>query len=91
MPGTGRLRLTWPRLVLLGPAAIIVASVARFSPPNYALEPLYTDHLQHEYSAWAFLHIGLRIFDTRKATGATSTPPTFTCSGSSCRASTRPD
>jgi hypothetical protein len=66
MPGTGRLRLTRPWLVLLGAAAVIVASVARFSPPNYALDPLYTDHLQHEYSAWAFLHIGLRIFDTPK-------------------------
>ena len=54
-------------LALLGAAALVVASVARFQRPNYALDPAYTDHLQHEYSAWAFLHIGLRIFDTPKS------------------------
>src|SRR5207253_304039 len=48
-------------------AAIVVASVVRFPRPNYALDPRYTDHLQHEYSAWAFLHIGLRIYDTPKS------------------------
>jgi len=60
-------RLTPLRLAFLGAAAVVVASVVRFPRPNYALDPLYTDHLQHEYSAWAFLHIGLRIFDTPKS------------------------
>jgi hypothetical protein len=59
-------RLTWPRLTILGAIGFVVASVMRFPRPNFALEPIYTDHLQHEYSAWAFLHIGLRIFDTPK-------------------------
>src|SRR5215467_11841776 len=60
-------RLTRTRLALLGAAALVVASVVRFDRPNYALDPAYSDHLQHEYSAWAFLHIGLRIFDTAKS------------------------
>jgi hypothetical protein len=51
---------------VLGGVALVVASVPRFARPNYVLEPMYTDHLQHEYSAWAFLHIGLRVFDTPK-------------------------
>jgi hypothetical protein len=54
-------------VVLLGAAMIVAASVSRFSRPNYTLDPIYTDHLQHEYSAWAFLHIGVRIFDTPKS------------------------
>jgi hypothetical protein len=60
-------RLTRMRLALLGAASVVVASVVRFPRPNYVLDPVYTDHLQHEYSAWAFLHIGLRIFDTPKS------------------------
>jgi hypothetical protein len=60
-------RLTRTRLALLGAAALVVASVVRFPRPNYVLDAVYTDHLQHEYSAWAFLHIGLRIFDTPKS------------------------
>ena len=60
-------RLTPLRLAFLGAAAVVVASVVRFPRPNYVLDPVYTDHLQHEYSAWAFLHIGLRIFDTPKS------------------------
>jgi hypothetical protein len=59
--------LTRTRLALLGGAALVIASVVRFQRPNYVLDPVYTDHLQHEYSAWAFLHIGLRIFDTPKS------------------------
>jgi len=62
-----RARLTRTRLALLGAAALVIASVVRFPRPNYVLDPVYTDHLQHEYSAWAFLHIGLRIFDTPKS------------------------
>jgi hypothetical protein len=65
-PLTGA-RLTRTRLALFGAAALVVGSVVRFPRPNYVLDPLYSDHLQHEYSAWAFLHIGLRIFDTPKA------------------------
>jgi hypothetical protein len=65
-PLTGT-RLTRTRLALLGAAALVVASVVRFPRPNYVLDPVYSDHLQHEYSAWAFLHIGLRIFDTPKS------------------------
>ncbi len=45
-------------------AVAIALSTIRFAGPNHTLEPIYTDHLQHEYSAWAFLHIGFRIFDT---------------------------
>ena len=63
----GRAHLTRVRIALLGAAVIVAASVVRFPRPNYALDPVYTDHLQHEYSAWAFLHIGLRIFDTPKS------------------------
>ena len=65
--GIASLRPTWPRIAVLTGIACVVASVPRFARPNYALEPIYTDHLQHEYSAWAFLHIGLRIFDTPKS------------------------
>jgi hypothetical protein len=54
------------RVAVVAAAVLVVVSVARFDPPNYALDPVYTDHLQHEYSAWAFLHIGTRIFDTPK-------------------------
>jgi hypothetical protein len=61
------LRLTRPRAALLGAIVLLLASVPRFDRPNYALDPVYSDHLQHEYSAWAFLHIGLRIFDTAKS------------------------
>jgi hypothetical protein len=66
-PRLAGVRLTRMRLALLGAAAVVVASVVRFPRPNYVLDPVYTDHLQHEYSAWAFLHIGLRIFDTPKS------------------------
>jgi hypothetical protein len=60
-------RPTRTRLALLGAAAVVAASVVRFPRPNYVLDPIYSDHLQHEYSAWSFLHIGLRIFDTPKS------------------------
>src|SRR5439155_21377555 len=63
----GAARLTRVRVALLGATAIVLASVVRFPRPNYALDPIYTDHLQHEYSAWPFLHIGVRIFDTPKS------------------------
>lgn len=45
-------------------AALVALSVTRFGGPHYTLEPQYTDHLHHEYGAWAFLHIGFGIFDT---------------------------
>jgi hypothetical protein len=45
-------------------ALLVALSVVRFRSPTYALEPFYTDHMQHEYSAWAFLHIGFRVFST---------------------------
>src|SRR5436190_22079590 len=66
-PRLARARLTRMRLAVLGAAAVVIASVVRFPRPNCVLEPLYTDHLQHEYSAWAFLHIGLSIFDMPKS------------------------
>jgi hypothetical protein len=49
---------------LVAAAAIVavVASVVRFAPPTYTVEPGWTDHMQHEYDAWAFLQIGFRIF-----------------------------
>jgi hypothetical protein len=50
--------------VTLGVAVLVGLSVARFAAPNYTIESSYSDHLQHEYSSWAFLHIGFRIFDT---------------------------
>src|SRR5207237_1183122 len=50
--------------VVAGAAVLVGLSAARFAAPNYTLEPSYTDHLLHEYSSWAFLHIGFRIFDT---------------------------
>jgi hypothetical protein len=64
MPAPAGLSRT--RLAVIGAVVVVVVSAARFNPPNYALDPVYTDHLQHEYSAWAFLHIGTRIFDTPK-------------------------
>lgn len=50
--------------VAVGMAALVGLSAMRFAAPNYTLESSYTDHLQHEYSSWAFLHMGFRIFDT---------------------------
>jgi hypothetical protein len=55
-------RLSAQRVALIAAVVLVLLSVPRFSPPTYALEWFYTDHLQHEYSAWAFLHIGPRIF-----------------------------
>jgi hypothetical protein len=45
-------------------ALLVAASVARFDRPGYVVEHFYTDQFRHEYAAWAFLHIGLRVFDT---------------------------
>jgi hypothetical protein len=36
----------------------------RIRGPHHTLEPGYTDHLRHEYAAWAFIHIGPRVWDT---------------------------
>lgn len=57
-------RVRSPAGVATGAALLVALSVARFGAPNHTLESLYTDHLQHEYSSWAFLHIGFRIFNT---------------------------
>jgi hypothetical protein len=53
-----------PRGAVVVAAVLVGLSVARFAAPHYTVEPLYTDHLHHEYAAWAFLHIGFGIFDT---------------------------
>ena len=58
---------TWPTIVAVATVLLVVFSVTRFAGPNYTLESNYTDHLQHEYSSWAFLHIGFRIFALPKA------------------------
>jgi hypothetical protein len=57
-------RPTIGEAVVVGMAVLVGLSATRFAAPNYTLEPRYTDHLQHEYSSWAFLHMGFRIFDT---------------------------
>jgi hypothetical protein len=57
-----RRRRDW--VVVSGLALLVAASVARFKAPRFVVETGYTDHLRHEYAAWAFLHIGYRIFDT---------------------------
>jgi hypothetical protein len=57
-------RPTVGEAIVFGLAVLVALSALRFEPPNYALEPNYSDHLQHEYSSWAFLHIGFRIFST---------------------------
>ena len=43
---------------------LFVLSVPRFDAPLYTVEPMYTDHLRHEYSSWAFLHEGFDIFSS---------------------------
>jgi hypothetical protein len=55
-------RVTALHLAIAAALVGVVVSVTRFDPPTYALEPVYTDHLQHEYDAWAFLQIGIKIF-----------------------------
>jgi hypothetical protein len=59
--------LTWQTVVTAAIIVLVVVSVTRFPGPNHTLESNYTDHLQHEYSSWAFLHIGFRIFALPKA------------------------
>lgn len=59
--------LSWPKIAAAAIVVFAVVSVTRFPGPNYTLESNYTDHEQHEYSAWAFLHIGFRIFALPKA------------------------
>lgn len=51
-------------LVVGGIALLVAASVARFDRPGYVVVHFYTDPFRHEYAAWAFLHIGPRVFDT---------------------------
>jgi len=57
-------RFTVQRVAIGAAVLLVVLSVPRFSAPTYTLEPIFTDHLQHEYDAWAFLHIGFEIFYT---------------------------
>jgi hypothetical protein len=45
-------------------AFLIALSVLRIRGPHHTLEPGYTDHMRHEYAAWAFIHIGPRVWDT---------------------------
>ena len=49
-------------VALAAGALLVVASVPRFGAPTYTLEPGYTDHMRHEYSAWGFLHMGFDVF-----------------------------
>jgi hypothetical protein len=58
---------TWPVAAAGAAVVLVVLSVTRLAGPNYTLESNYTDHEQNEYSAWAFLHIGFRIFALPKA------------------------
>ena len=58
------LRGHWPLLVAGSLGVLLAASVARLQAPRYVVESGYTDHLRHAYAAWAFLHIGPRVFDT---------------------------
>jgi hypothetical protein len=51
-------------LVVGGIALLVAASVSRFDRPGYVVVHFYTDQFRHEYAAWAFLHIGPRVFDT---------------------------
>lgn len=52
-----------PHVAVVAVLALLLGlSVTRFGAPNYTLEPSYTDHLRHEYSAWAFLHMGFDVF-----------------------------
>ena len=53
-----------PTLAVLLAALLLAASVPRFGAPLYTLEPAYTDHVRHEYSAWAFLQEGFDVFST---------------------------
>lgn len=48
----------------VGVAVAVGLSAARFPAPTHTLESLYSDHVHHEYAAWAFLHVGFKIFDT---------------------------
>lgn len=60
----GLLQAQRSAVVVAALALLVAASVARFDRPGYVVEHFYTDHFRHEYAAWAFLHIGLRVFDT---------------------------
>jgi hypothetical protein len=53
-----------PWAVVTALAVLVAVSVLRIRGPHHTLEPDYTDHLRHEYAAWAFIHIGPRVWDT---------------------------
>ena len=57
-------RTHWRALAVGGIALLVAASVTRFDRPGYVVVHFYTDQFRHEYAAWAFLHIGPRVFDT---------------------------
>jgi hypothetical protein len=61
---TGRLAVS--RAAIAAGLLTIVVTVPRFATPDYTMEPFYTDHEQHEYSSWMFLHIGPKIFALAK-------------------------
>ncbi len=47
----------WAVLALV----VLVPLVWSFGPETYAIQG-YTDHLRHEYTAWSWLHIGMRVY-----------------------------
>ena len=49
---------------VLGVALLVAASAVRLGGPRWVLEPGYSDHMRHEYAAWALLHIGPRVLTT---------------------------
>ncbi|MGH9341352.1 MAG: hypothetical protein ACRD1R_17590, partial [Acidobacteriota bacterium] len=64
-------RRAWP--LALGP--LVGALVWSFGPDTFTLEH-YTDHLRHEYAAWAFLQVGLRVWsEPLAAWGVTTLHP----------------
>jgi len=50
-----------PWIVSVALLAILVICAVRFPGSTHTLQP-YTDHVRHEYAAWAFLKIGTRIW-----------------------------
>jgi hypothetical protein len=54
----------WQWILVAAVVLLIAGTVPRLESPRYVVEIGYTDHLRHEYAAWAFLQIGLKVFDT---------------------------
>lgn len=53
--------ISTPWVVSVAVLAILVICAVRFPGSPHTLQP-YTDHVRHEYAAWAFLKIGTRIW-----------------------------